>query len=128
MLLSLDDDEGICDLVRTMGDRAGFAVTATTSPAAFRDSLQLLGPDVIVLDLQMPDIDGVQMLRFLAERNAVASILLVSGTDERTIASAEQYGLSRGLRMLSTLQKPFLPEDLLEKFLLANAATSTSAL
>jgi EAL domain-containing protein (putative c-di-GMP-specific phosphodiesterase class I) len=42
--------------------------------------------------------------------------------DERTIASAEQYGLRRGLSVLGTVQKPFDPDELLERFEKAHAA------
>ena len=123
VLLGLDDDQEICDIVQAIGERAGFAVTVKTSAGPFQESLRLIDPDVIMLDLQMPGMDGVQMLRFLADQGVKAGILLVSGMDERTIASAEQYGMSRGLRVLGTLQKPFAPEEMLEKLLFAKAAT-----
>jgi EAL domain-containing protein (putative c-di-GMP-specific phosphodiesterase class I)/ActR/RegA family two-component response regulator len=121
ILVSLDDDEQIGEIVRAVGERAGFDVFPTTSAQAFRESLRLNEPAVIVLDLQMPEMDGVQTLRYLADWDVKASIILVTGMDERTIASAEQYGLSRGLRVVATIQKPFTPEEMLEKFLAAKA-------
>jgi EAL domain-containing protein (putative c-di-GMP-specific phosphodiesterase class I) len=123
VLLGLDDDQALCDVVQGIGEQAGFAVTVKTSARPFQESLRLLEPDVIMLDLQMRGMDGVQMLRYLADQSVDAGILLVSGMDERTIASAEQFGISRGLRMLGTLQKPFMAEELLEKLLFAKAAT-----
>ena len=125
VLLGLDDDQEICEIVQGIGEQAGFAVTMKTSAGPFQESLRLLEPDVIMLDLQMSGMDGVQVLRFLADQGVKAGILLVSGMDERTIASAEQYALSRGLRVLNTLQKPFLPEEMLEKLLFAKAATES---
>jgi EAL domain-containing protein (putative c-di-GMP-specific phosphodiesterase class I) len=62
------------------------------------------------------------MLRLLAEADVRAGIFLVTGMDERTIASAEQYGLGKGLKMLGTLQKPFDPDELLQHFERAHAA------
>jgi EAL domain-containing protein (putative c-di-GMP-specific phosphodiesterase class I) len=123
LLFGLDDDPEMSDIVRALGAEAGFAVSMTTSPAAFKESLRTSTPDVLLLDLQMPGIDGVQMLRQLGDQGLDSAILLVSGMDQRTIASAEQYGLSRGLRVLGTLQKPFLPEELLDKLLFLKAAT-----
>jgi EAL domain-containing protein (putative c-di-GMP-specific phosphodiesterase class I) len=123
VLLALDDDEEIVNLVCAIGQRAGFDAVATTAAEQFRTSLRLRPPDVIVLDLQMPEMDGVQMLRFLAEESVEAGIVLVTGMDMRTISSAEQYGRSKGLRVLATLQKPFMPEDLLKELSEAHTAT-----
>ena len=123
VLLALDDDEEIGSLLCAIGQRAGFEVTATTSHKDFQTTLRLSRPDVIVLDLQMPEMDGVQMLRFLAEEKVDAGIVLVTGMDMRTISSAEQYGRSKGLRVLATLQKPFMPEDLSNALATAQAAT-----
>lgn len=121
LLLALDDDEAIVQIVAAVGRQAGFDVEAATSASAFYDVLAARQPDVIVLDLQMPDVDGVQMLRSLADRRCRAAIVLVTGMDERTIASAEQYGAGRDLLIASSLQKPFLPEDLLERLSAARA-------
>jgi EAL domain-containing protein (putative c-di-GMP-specific phosphodiesterase class I)/CheY-like chemotaxis protein len=121
LLIALDDEEEIAGLVAAIGTRAGFTAVPLTSQTAFRDQLEQRHPDVIVLDLQMPGGDGVRMLRLLAEANVRAGIFLVTGMDERTIASAEQYGLGKGLRMFGTLQKPFDPDELLQLFERAHA-------
>jgi EAL domain-containing protein (putative c-di-GMP-specific phosphodiesterase class I) len=123
VLLSLDDDVEIVGILREIGEQAGFSVTTAATATAFKESLKLLRPGVIVLDLQMPGTDGVQMLRWLGDERVDAGVLLVSGMDARTIASAERYATGRGLRVLGTLQKPFTPDELLEKFSFAKAAT-----
>lgn len=124
MLLALDDDQEIGDIVGAVAQQAGFEVEVTSSPGPFHDAVRLRDPDVIVLDLQMPEMDGIQILRSLADQAVRAGIVLVTGMDERTITAAEQYGKSKGLLVLSTLQKPFMPEDLLEKLLSARSATA----
>jgi EAL domain-containing protein (putative c-di-GMP-specific phosphodiesterase class I) len=123
ILLTLDDDDEIADVLRAIGERAGFFVVPMTAADPFKEALRQYAPEVIVLDLQMPEMDGVEALRYLADQRIKAGIVLVTGMDERTIASAEQYGTSRGLKILATLQKPFHPEELLEKLLTAKAAT-----
>jgi EAL domain-containing protein (putative c-di-GMP-specific phosphodiesterase class I) len=122
LLIALDDEEEISSLVAAIGTRAGFTAVSLTSQAKFREQLDERHPDVVVLDLQMPGGDGVRMLRLLADANVRAGIFLVTGMDERTIASAEQYGLGKGLKMLGTLQKPFDPDQLLQHFERAHAA------
>ena len=123
ILLAIDDDPHMGDIVRAIAREAGFAATVTAQANAFKQALTELQPDVIVLDLQMPGVDGVQMLRYLADQSVKAAILLASGMDVRTIAAAEQYGKSRNLRMLGALQKPFSPEELLARLATAEAAT-----
>jgi DNA-binding response OmpR family regulator len=122
LLIALDDEEEISSLIAAIGTRAGFTAVSLTSQEAFRAQLDERHPDVIILDLQMPGGDGVRMLRLLADANVRAGIFLVTGMDERTIASAEQYGLGKGLKMLGTLQKPFDPDQLLQHFERAHAA------
>ncbi len=122
VLLAVDDDQDIVDTITALGVRAGFQSTSSTTPERLGDILGQEAVDVIVLDLQMPGMDGVNALRYLADSNVTARILLVTGMDERTLAAAEQYGLRRGLRMLGALQKPFDPEELLLRLERVHAA------
>jgi EAL domain-containing protein (putative c-di-GMP-specific phosphodiesterase class I) len=120
--LALDDDREIAETICELGKRAGFRAVASTEPARLRELVETTRPDVIVLDLQMPGEDGVSALRHLADTRSTAKIFIVTGMDERTIASAEQYGLRRGLAVLGTLQKPFEPGELLARLERAGAA------
>lgn len=122
VVLALDDDQDIVDTICAIGVRAGFRAVSSTSAARFRELVETERPDVIVLDLQMPGQDGVATLRYLADVKVAAKIFLVTGMDERTIASAEQYGLRRGLKVVGTLQKPFDPDELLARLERAHAA------
>ncbi len=121
VILILDDERAIAELVGDLGRKAGFEAVVTTDPGAFREALEEREPDVIVLDLQMPEADGVQILRELAARGVRSGIMLVTGMDQRTISAAEQYARSRDLNVLGWMQKPFSPEELLQKLSLANA-------
>ena len=122
VLLALDDEEEIAETVCAIGAKAGFRTVSSTTPARLRELVEQNNPDVIVLDLQMPGLDGVSALRHLADVRSTAKIFLVTGMDERTIASAEQYGLRRGLTILGTLQKPFDPGELFTQLERAHAA------
>jgi len=122
VLLALDDEEEIAETVCAIGAKAGFRAVSSTTPARIRELVDQHKPDVIVLDLQMPGLDGVSALRHLADVHSTAKIFLVTGMDERTIASAEQYGLRRGLTIFGTLQKPFDPGELFTRLERAHAA------
>lgn len=122
VLLVLDDEEGIVEAVCALGARAGFQTVSSTRSDSIGELVANALPDVIILDLQMPGADGINVLRYLAETGCSAKIFLVTGMDQRTIASAEQYGLRRGLAVFGTLQKPFDPEELLAHLESAHAA------
>src|SRR5690606_20080170 len=90
----------------------GFESLGVTEPDAFRRAVQEFQPTVVVLDLQMPGADGIELLRYLGERGSKAQVLVASGMDQRVLATAQQLGRAQGLNMLGALQKPILLADL----------------
>lgn len=115
-VLAVDDDDVVVDAICAIGRRAGFEAVSSTSSADLAALVEKVAPDVIVLDLQMPDTDGVGALRYLADKNVAANIILVTGMDQRTLVAAEQYGVRRGLHVSAAFQKPFDPEELFAQF------------
>jgi EAL domain-containing protein (putative c-di-GMP-specific phosphodiesterase class I)/CheY-like chemotaxis protein len=113
-LLVIDDDVGIAALIHTLGEQAGYVVDVIADSKEVESAASVSGADIIVLDLQMPGLDGVQVLRLLAERKTRAGIVIVSGTDQRTRLGAELFGKQLGLKMLASVAKPFDPEELVE--------------
>jgi CheY-like chemotaxis protein len=69
-------------------------------------------PDVILLDLIMPEMGGVELLRHLAEHSYPGAIILVSGTDKDTITAAEGLANYRNLNVLGHIVKPMTPTSL----------------
>lgn len=122
-LLVLDDDAELAELIGELGQRADFEPAVTTDAAAFYEELGRAAPDLVVLDLQMPGTDGIQVLKELAAGGYDGPILLVSGMDQRTIASAEQFGRNAGLNIAGHLQKPFTPEALLSRLSFARGSS-----
>jgi PAS domain S-box-containing protein len=105
-LLVVDDEPDIgrfvCNVAKVVGYKARFVETAD----AFKAEYKAHSPDVVVLDLVMPGTDGVELLAFLAEERSSASVLLMSGIDERVRAAAQSLGGARGLRMVGIVPKP----------------------
>ena len=64
------------------------------------------------LDLGMPGMDGVELLRFLAEQDFQAPVLIISGFDRRVLESAFRLGEALGLTMAGPLEKPVRLEEL----------------
>jgi EAL domain-containing protein (putative c-di-GMP-specific phosphodiesterase class I)/FixJ family two-component response regulator len=105
-ILILDDDSEVGGLVSSAADGLGLECVAASDAAGFFLSLT---PDVtlILLDLVMPDIDGVEILRMLGEQQCRAGIVVMSGVGRRIIESAESLAATLGLSIVDHLVKPF---------------------
>ena len=111
-LLVVDDQADILEFIATVAELVGYRVaTAQNAERAFA-LLREFDPSLVILDLQMPDVDGVELIRQLATYGTRAPILISSGMDPRVLASVEQLGLTQGLNMIGTLQKPLALPDL----------------
>jgi EAL domain-containing protein (putative c-di-GMP-specific phosphodiesterase class I)/ActR/RegA family two-component response regulator len=105
-LLVVDDDQAFGRLMKRAAEPCGYEVIATDDPRDLRRIVQTWLPAVIVLDLQIPGIDGVELLRRLAADQCGAQVILASGVDGRTLEAALELGRERGLKMAGTLAKP----------------------
>lgn len=111
-LLVVDDDPDICAFIANATSELGVDVRSASSFEEFRAAYSAAATDAIILDLQMPDKDGVEYLRLLSESNCEADIVLISGFDPRVLQTATRIGESQGLSMLGSLQKPIKLKDL----------------
>jgi EAL domain-containing protein (putative c-di-GMP-specific phosphodiesterase class I) len=111
-LLVVDDHPDILDFVGQVAEGVGYTVAKAHSPGAFHDILPGFKPTLVMLDLQMPGGDGVELIRALARQNSRANVVLASGMDQRVLNAAEQLGKSHGLAMVGVMQKPIMLGDL----------------
>jgi len=123
-ILVIDDDRVVCQIVSAAALAMGLQCTATREPATL---LSLVTPNttLILLDLMMPDMDGIEVLRLLGEQRCKARIVLMSGMNKRVIETAEKLAQTLGLSVVGYLQKPF-PLKELREVLGANIAPLTS--
>ncbi len=105
-MLVIDDDPVIGQFLSRVGTGMNLNCVATTSGARF---LEALRPEtsLIFLDLMVPDMDGVQVLRLLSERKCKTPIVLMSGIDRRVLETAERLAKALDLAVVGTLRKPF---------------------
>ena len=94
---------------------AGYLCEVTSTADHFKQALDP-EPSLIVMDLVMPDMDGIELLRFLGERKCQATIVLMSGFDKRVLRVAEDLANEHGLHVAARLQKPFRLSELLSLF------------
>jgi len=104
-VMVLDDDPDSAQFVADAAEAMGSRCVATTDPMRF---LELLTPDttLIFLDIVMPHVDGVEILRTLGQRQCKASIILMSGADYRIMEAVEEIATALGLSVAGHLQKP----------------------
>ena len=119
-IVLIDDDRVVCEIVSGLADSMGIPCSVTRTPDEFFNHI---GPEtsVIILDLVMPEMDGIEILRLLGERNCKARIILMSGINIRVIETAKKLAQSLGLTVIGHLQKPF-PIPQLQHMLSANFA------
>lgn len=105
-MLVIDDEEDICDLIAEIGMRRGLDVRTLSNPENVLAMLTSFTPEFIMLDLMMPNTDGVELLRLLAEHVKDAKLCLISGSDTRVLNSARRLGSAHGLNVIAALEKP----------------------
>jgi excisionase family DNA binding protein len=111
LVLIVDDDPGLRGFVRASLELEGYSVKEAGSADEGLAALEEEPPDLILLDVMMPQVDGWEMLRRVQERHGVGSIpvLMFSGkVDEREAERAASRG-ARGF-----IGKPFDPQQLIE--------------
>jgi excisionase family DNA binding protein len=111
VVLIVDDDQGVREYVRINLEAEGYVVREAASAAEGLAALGEESPDLILLDVMMPQVDGWEMLQQIHERTGVGAIPVVmfSGKiDERSAAEAESRG-AQGF-----IGKPFDPSSLIE--------------
>lgn len=111
-LLVIDDERALAEFVAHVAGECGFRPVLTSNDLEFRDAFRAEKPDIVVLDLGMPGMDGVELLRFLAEQDSRAPVLIISGFDRRVLESAFRLGEALGLEMIGPLEKPVRAEVL----------------
>ncbi len=111
-LLVIDDEKGMCDFVAQVAEDRGFETASATTYREFKEMCHEFRPTYIVMDLAMPDGDGVELLRFLSAEHNKATIVLISGFDKKVLNTARQLGEEQGLDIVGALQKPIAIADL----------------
>lgn len=107
----VDDEPAIGMLVAEAAEDAGYAAFVMQDPTAFLEACRVRRPRIVVADLAMPELDGIQLVKALSAFADPPALLFVSGRDARVRKAACDFAATRGLRVLGHLGKPFRLED-----------------
>lgn len=111
-ILVVDDDELMVEFISDAVALVGISATAVANGRDMQ-AVNLAHFEHILLDLSIPGADGVQLLRWLKNKDYKGSISITSGCEPSVLNSAQQLGLNYGLKMHLPLMKPFPLERLL---------------
>ncbi len=110
LVLIVDDDARIREFVRVNLEAEGYSVREAGNAEEGLAAIEDQAPDLVLLDIVMPGIDGWEMLRRIHERHGPVRVIMFSGqVDERSAAEAASAG-AHGF-----LGKPFDPHQLIEQ-------------
>jgi len=104
-LLVLDDETAMCQFVAEVAAQSGYAARSASTPSEVRQELEERF-EVIVLDLDMPGMDGIETMRILSERSSARRLILMSGHDPEIMDSAKRIAAAHGLPVTAALTKP----------------------
>jgi CheY-like chemotaxis protein len=106
-ILVVDDDTAIRDVVAEVLEDEGYRVARAASGAEALDQLDTLQPDLVVLDMRMPIMNGWEFAQELASRSGMQTPILVMTAAVDAAQRAEEIGAA------ATLNKPFDLDELL---------------
>ncbi|MDX1486433.1 MAG: response regulator [Alphaproteobacteria bacterium] len=112
-ILIIDDDDVLRETLGEITTAAGYDVTALGEGKRFLETVSRLRPHCIVMDLSIPDCDGIALLNGLAEEGCSVPIVVVSSHPPSFLDRVRQLAAARGLDIRAALQKPFSVDQFL---------------
>ncbi len=107
LLAVVEDNPHVAKVVCKLAARAGFSTRHYPTAISLRTAPTSPPPLCILLDLGLPDDDGIALLDYIQEQLAASAIIIMSGKDPSVIHAAGQLVQARGLNLIGTLHKPF---------------------
>ncbi|MBK6696263.1 MAG: response regulator [Myxococcales bacterium] len=101
-ILICDDDKAICDYMQTLLERDGYEVKAVSDPSLVEEEVRVGGYHLIILDLMMPKLDGIEVLRRIRKLDTDIAVVIFTG-----FPNLESAVASMKLDAVDYIKKPF---------------------
>ena len=111
-LLVVDDEPDFIRVVDEVASELGYRVQPCLRSSEFRKLYGEFNPTHIVLDMVMPDVDGVEIIRWLAKEGTQAKVIVATGYNPKYTDMAKMFGHAGGISPVATLVKPVSIADL----------------
>ncbi|MCP4042747.1 MAG: EAL domain-containing protein, partial [Gammaproteobacteria bacterium] len=103
----IDDEPELLGMLSGAVKQAGLNAQGFTQASRFFEQIKVFEDDsILVLDLHMPEMDGIQVMRRLAQMAAPPALILISGQDIGVLRAAEKLGQAHNLEILASIPKP----------------------
>lgn len=111
-VLILDDEPDFLAFAQAALAGSGHVLQTLNDPRKIPTVVEEFLPTVLVLDIIMPGLDGIEIITWLANTEYSGRVVLISGFNPQYIDIAEKFASGRGLGSLITLRKPVSPAAL----------------
>lgn len=105
-LLIVDDEPRFAAFVGRVAQQLGLDVEVTNHGLEFQRAYLRERPDIVVIDMVMPDIDGNELVLWLVDRGCVADVIIITGYHPDYAVNARLLAEYKGMRSVATLGKP----------------------
>ena len=105
-LLAVDDSEDSAELITRVAARCGYDARRTSDPTSVKKLLIDWKPDVVTLDICMPEADGIVLLSILQDVGFAGQVAIISGQDDWFRKVAVKLADTRGIKIVQDFQKP----------------------
>ncbi|SIT04304.1 response regulator transcription factor [Neptunomonas antarctica] len=109
LIYIIDDERDICDILSRELGAYGFEVKTFLTGAQLKEALREQSPDLCIVDLGLPDMDGIELVKSLCDQTAMG-VMILSGRDSVT---DRILGLELGAD--DYIVKPFIPRELIAR-------------
>ena len=122
-LLVVDDQQTILTVLRRVAEEIGYRVETTHDPKHFKNLVSSFAPDLILIDVIMPEEDGLQLLQYLAAQKVTTSVIVISDYGSHLLNTVAKMGSALGLNVRA-VQKPMGPSGWRDLLAFAKSGTS----
>jgi len=113
-ILVVDDEPALGTLVQRALEPLGYAVQVTSHARVFKQLFESFEPTAVIIDIVMPDVDGIELIRWIAARNTDVRVIIASGSKSEYAKAATLLGTAAGIKSIANLRKPLSITELRE--------------